>query len=229
MEKLHSKKIAGEKNGGNSTQKYVDVEEIRDGVIVLKSNSLRSVLLVSSINFDLKSTEEQDAIIQQYQGFLNSLDFPTQILINSRRLNVEPYLDFLGEKEKKQTNELLRLQISEYRNFIKNLTEVSNIMTKFFYIVVPFSPIENKEGGMFNKISTLFSPKQEIIKKRETFETYKNQLWQRVDHIIAGLSGIGLKIVPLQTEEIIELLYNSYNPNVFKSVIIKDVDKVELN
>jgi len=228
MERLHSKKISGEKSG-NSTQKYVDVEEIRDGVIVLKSGSLRSILLVSSINFDLKSTEEQDAIIQQYQGFLNSLDFPAQILINSRRLNVEPYLDFLGEKGKKQTNELLRLQISEYRNFIKNLTEVSNIMTKFFYIVVPFSPIETKEGGLFNKVSALLSPKQEIMRKRETFETYKNQLWQRVDHIIAGLSGIGLKIVPLQTEEIIELLYNSYNPNVFKSVIIKDVDKVELN
>lgn len=228
MENLHSKKNSAG-NGGNSTQKYVDVEEIRDGVVTLKNGSLRSILLVSSINFDLKSTEEQDAVIQQYQGFLNSLDFPTQILINSRRLNVEPYLDFLGDKEKKQTNELLRLQISEYRNFIKNLTEVSNIMTKFFYIIVPFSPIESKEGGIFNKITALISPKQEIMKKRETFETYKNQLWQRVDHIIAGLSGIGLKIVPLQTEEIIELLYNSYNPNVFKSVIIKDVDKVELN
>lgn len=227
MESLNSKKTA---NGGagNSTQRYVDVEEIKDGVVVLKNGSLRAILLVSSINFDLKSTEEQDAIIQQYQGFLNSLDFPVQILINSRRLNIDPYLDFLGEKEKKQTNELLRLQISEYKNFIKNLTEVSNIMTKFFYIVVPFSPVENKEGGVFNKISAMFSPKHEVLKKRETFETYKNQLWQRVDHISAGLNGIGLKLVPLKTEEIIELLYNSYNPNVYKGVVIKDVDKIEL-
>jgi hypothetical protein len=186
-------------------------------------------MLVSSINFDLKSTDEQDAIIQQYQGFLNSLDFSTQILISSRRLNIEPYLDFLGEKEKKQTNELLKLQISEYRNFIKNLTEISNIMTKLFYIVVPFSPIENKEGGIFDKVSSIFSPKQEISRKKENFETYKNQLWQRVDHVISGLSGIGLKIVPLKTEEIVELMYNSYNPNVYKSVIIKDVDKIELN
>ncbi len=229
MEKLHLKQNAGGGNSGSSTQKYVDVEEIRDGVIVMKNGSIRSILLVSSINFDLKSTEEQDAIIQQYQGFLNSLDFPAQILISSRKMNIEPYLDFLSEKGKKQTNELLRLQISEYKNFIKNLTEVSNIMTKFFYIVVPFSPIESKEGGLFNKISALFAPKQEIMKKRENFETYKNQLWQRVDHIIAGLSGIGLKIVPLQTEEIIELLYNSYNPNVYKGVIIKDIDQVELN
>jgi hypothetical protein len=228
METLSFKKTSESGGAGNSTQKYVDVEEIKDGVIVLKNGSLRSILLVSSINFDLKSTDEQDAIIQQYQGFLNSLDFPLQILINSRRLNVEPYLDFLGEKEKKQTNELLRLQISEYKNFIKNLTSVSNIMTKFFYIIVPFSPVENKEGGVFSKFSAIFSPKQEIIKKRETFETYKNQLWQRVDQISSGLGGIGLKIVTLKTEEIVELLYNSYNPNVFKSVIIKDIDKIEL-
>jgi len=101
-------------------------------------------------------------------------------------------------------------------------------MTKFFYIVVPFSPVESKEGGIFNKISAIFSPQQEVLKKREFFETYKNQLWQRVDHVISGLSGIGLKLVPLKTEEIIELLYNSYNPNVFKSVVIKDIDKIEL-
>ena len=227
MGNLNSKKTSGG-GSGNSTQKYVDVEEIKDGVIVLKNGSLRAVLLVSSINFELKSSDEQDAVIQQYQGFLNSLDFSTQIIINSRRLNVEPYLDFLKEKEKKQTNELLRLQISEYVNFIKNLTEVSNIMTKFFYVVVPFSPIETKEGGIFNKISAIFSPRKEVLQKREAFETYKNQLWQRVDHIVAGLSGIGLKLVPLKTEEIIELLYNSYNPSVSKNAIIKDIDKIEL-
>lgn len=229
MEFLHSKKLSSNGDSGESTHKYVDVEEIRDGIISLKNGSIRAVLLVSSINFELKSTDEQNAIIQQYQAFLNSLDFPTQILISTRRLNVEPYLEFLSGKERVQTNELLRLQISEYKNFIKNLTEVSNIMTKYFYIVVPFSPVENKEGGFFSKISAIFGPKQEIMKKREFFETYKNQLWQRVDHVITGLSGIGLKLVPLQTEEIIELLYNSYNPNIYKGVIIKDVDKIELN
>ena len=229
METLHSKKTSAGNDAGSSTQKYVDVEEVKDGVIVLKSGSLRSILLVSSINFDLKSSDEQDAIIQQYQSFLNSLDFPIQIIVSSRRLNIEPYLDFLGEKEKIQTNELLRLQVSEYKNFIKNLTEVSNIMTKYFYITVPFSPVETKEGGIFTKVSSIFSPRHQVMEKRESFETFKNQLWQRVDHIISGLSGIGLKIVPLETEEILELLYNSYNPNVYKSVIIKDVDKIELN
>ncbi|MDO8529686.1 MAG: hypothetical protein Q7S18_03385 [bacterium] len=228
MEKLHSNKISGNGGSGASTQKYVDVEEIKDGAVILKSGAMRAILLVSSINFELKSSDEQDAIIQQYQAFLNSLDFPAQIMINSRRLNIEPYLDFLGEKEKSQTNELLRLQMSEYRNFIKNLTEVSNIMTKSFYIIVPFSPVESEEGGIFGKISALFAPRQKVLKKRESFETFKNQLWQRVDHIISGLSGIGVKIVPLQTEEIIELLYNAYNPNVFKNAIIKDIEKIEL-
>ncbi len=227
MELLHSKKLSGGANGA-STQKYVDVEEIKDGVIVLKNGSLRMIILVSSINFDLKSTEEQDAIINQYQNFLNSLDFPVQIVVSSRKLNVKPYLEFLKAKEDQQANELLRLQISEYINFIKNLTEVSNIMSKFFYIVVPFSPSETKKGGFFEKISSIFNPKQVISQKRELFGTYENQLLQRADHIIAGLSGIGVKVTPLNTGEIIELLYNSYNPSVFTKSIVKETEKLEL-
>jgi len=227
MESLYSKKLSGG-TVGMSTQKYIDVEKIKDGVIVLKNGSLRSILLVTSINFDLKSTEEQDGIIAQYQNFLNSLDFPIQIMISSRRLNINPYLDFLTEKEKKQPNELLRLQISEYKNFIKNLTEVSNIMSKIFYIVVPFSPVESNQGGFFQKLLSIFNPKQATLAKREMFETYKSQLWQRVDHIVAGLSGIGVHIAPLNTEEIIELLYNSYNPSIYTSTIIKNISDIEL-
>ncbi len=227
MEFLNPKKASG-KNGGASTQKYIDVEKVEDGAIVLKNGALRAVLLVSSINFDLKSTEEQDSIIGQYQGFLNSLDFPVEILISSRKLNIQPYLDFLESKERQQTNELLRLQISEYRGFIKNLTEVSNIMSKSFYIIVPFSPIESKEGGFFEKISSIMNPKQVISQKKELFETYKNQLWQRVDHISESLSGIGVNIVPLKTEEAIELLYNSYNPSTYTNSIIKNIQDVEL-
>jgi hypothetical protein len=226
MELLHSKKLSGGEK--SSTQKYVDVEEIRDGVIVLKSGALRSILLVSSINFDLKSTEEQDAIIAQYQNFINSLDFPLQIIIGSRKLNIGPYLEFLKKKESQQTNELLQFQIVEYQNFIKNLTEISNIMSKFFYIVVPFSPVESEDQDFFKKFSSMLNPQRMIEEKREVFETYKNQLWQRVDHVIAGLSGIGLKIVPLKTEEIIELLYNSYNPSIYTNTIVKEMNKLEL-
>ncbi|HOF42483.1 MAG TPA: hypothetical protein PLF86_01385 [Candidatus Moranbacteria bacterium] len=227
MESLHSDKITSG-GGGLSTQKYVDVEEIRDGVIVLKNGSLRAVLLVSSINFDLKATEEQDAIINQYQNFLNSLDFPIQIVVSSRKLNITPYLDFLKKKEGELTNELLSLQLSEYRNFIKNLTDVSNIMSKFFYVVVPFYPIESSKGGFFDKFLGGKGSQSQVLRKRELFETYKNQLWQRVDHISAGLSGTGLKITMLKTEELIELLYNSYNPTTNSSSIIRGIEKVEL-
>lgn len=228
MELLHSNKLAGSESAA-STQKYVDVEEIKDGIVVLKNGSLRAVLMVSSINFDLKSTEEQDAIVAQYQNFLNSLDFPIEIVVNSRKLNIEPYLDTLKEAESRQTNELLRLQISEYTNFIKNLVEVSNIMSKNFYVVVPFSPIESKDSGIISKFSAIINPRQAVVQKRELFETYKNQIFQRVSHIIAGLSGSGVKVTLLRTEEVIELLYNSYNPTVHTNTIIKEIEKIELS
>lgn len=224
MELLKAKKNIG----ASSTQKYVDVEEMRDGVMVLKSGALRAVLLVSSINFDLKSSQEQDAIIAQYQAFLNSLDFPVQIVIQSRRFNIGPYLELLGDEEKQQENELLRFQIGEYKNFIRNLSEVSNIMSKFFYIVVPFSPVEDQEGGLMQKLFGIFRTKEATSMKGELFNTYKSQLLQRVDHVAAALSGAGVKVTQLNTEEIIELLYNSYNPSLFTTAVLKDTEKIEL-
>lgn len=212
----------------SSTQKYVDVDEIRDGIIVLKTGALRSVLLVSSLNFDLKSTEEQDAIISQYQAFLNSLDFPVQIIVSSRRFNIEPYLDRLSDEEKQQENELLRFQISEYKSFVKNLTEVSNIMSKYFYIVVPFSPVEDKQSGFVGKMLGIFSTKQAVSAQGNLFETYKSQLLQRVNHAATGLSGTGVHITALNTEETIELLFNSYNPSLFTAATIKNVEGIEL-
>ena len=228
MESLHSNSITSGGAGGASTQKYVDVEEVRDGTIILKDGSLRAVLLVSSINFDLKATEEQDSIISQYQNFLNSVDFPIQIMISSRKLNITPYLDYLKKKETQLTNELLSLQLAEYQNFIKNLTDVSSIMSKFFYVVVPFHPVENVKTGLFDRFFGATSSQMAVARRRELFDTYKNQLWQRIDHISAGLSGTGVQVVPLKTEELIELLYNSYNPTTRNNAIIKDVDKVEL-
>lgn len=227
METLHSDKIA-KKVSVSSTQQYLDVAEIKEDVIILKSGSLRSILAVSSINFELKSSDEQDAIINQYQEFLNSVDFPLQILISSRKLNMENYLSYLTEQEKKQPNELLRLQISEYRNFIGQLLVTTNIMEKNFYIVVPFSPIESKEKGFFTNFGNLLNPKQNIIEKRENLETYRNQLLQRVDHIIAGLAGIGLRIVPLKTQELIELLFTSYNPAIYNMVELKDATQLDI-
>lgn len=226
MESLYSKNLTS--GNGMSTQKYVDVEEVRDGVIVLKNGSLRAVLMVSSINFDLKATEEQDLIGNQYQNFLNSLDFPVQIVINSRKLNINPYLEFLKKKETQLTNELLSLQLGEYRNFIKNLAEVSNIMSKFFYVVIPFYPVELAKEGLMDKFFSSKNSQISVAKRRELFDTYKNQLWQRVDHVTAGLVTTGVSVVQLKTEELIELLYNSYNPSTHSTTILKDIDKVEL-
>lgn len=224
MELLKAKKNIG----ASSTQKYVDVEEMRDGVMVLKSGALRAVLLVSSINFDLKSSQEQDAIIAQYQSFLNSLDFPVQIVIQSRRFNIGPYVESLKDEERQQENELLRFQIGEYANFIKNLSEVSNIMSKYFYIVVPFSPAEDKQSGFFARLSGIFQPKKATSLKGELFDTYKSQLLQRVDHVAAALLSAGVKATQLNTEEIIELLYNSYNPSLYTTTVIKNPENIEL-
>ncbi|HMN19323.1 MAG TPA: hypothetical protein PKA31_01905 [Candidatus Moranbacteria bacterium] len=227
MESLHSQELSGQ-SGGASTQRYVDVEEVRDGVMVLKNGSLRAVLLVSSVNFDLKSSEEQDLIISQYQNFLNSLDFPIQIVVSSRKLNITPYLEYLKKQESKIANELLRFQLSEYQLFIKNLAEVSNIMRKFFYIVVPFYPAENVKAGLLDKLFIGKTPGQSQARRRELFETYKHQLAQRVDQVSAALAPTGVRLTQLNTEELIELMYNSYNPTTHSTTIIKDVDKVEL-
>lgn len=227
MEILSSKKITA--SSANSTsQQFVDVAEVKDDVIVLKNGTLRGVLNVSAINYDLKSTQEQEAIINQYKNFLNSLDFPIQILINSRKINIEKYLAFIERKEKDQPSELLRFQISEYKNFIQHLVSVSNIMDKNFYIIVPFSSIENREKSFWDTIGSILNPRKSIMEKREMFETCRNQLFQRLDHIIASLSGIGLKMAPLQTKELIELLYNSYNSNVFNLTELEDTRNLDL-
>jgi len=227
METLSSQKMS-KSPSGSATQQFLDVSEVKENIIVLKNGSFRLVLTVSAINFELKSSEEQEAIVSQYQNFLNSLDFPLQIVISSRKLNIEKYLDFISKEEKKQPNELLRLQISEYKNFIQQLVSVSDIMDKLFFIVIPFYPTENSEKGFFSNLMAYLNPKKNIIEKRETFETYKSQLLQRADHVTAGLSGVGLKIAPLQTQELVELLYNSYNPNVFEISELGDVSALEL-
>lgn len=227
MEDLYSSKMT--KNVSSATtQKFVDVAEVKDNVMVLKNGSLRAVLAVSAINYELKSTDEQTAIISQYQNFLNSLDFPIQIMVNSRKMNIDGYVDFISQKEKEQPNELLRLQTSEYTRFIKELVSVSNIMDKMFYIIVPFSPIESVESGFLSNVMSRFNPQKNILEKRENFETYKNQLFQRVDHVITALSATGVKIIPLETQDIIELLFNAYNPKIFESSNLADINKLEL-
>lgn len=194
-----------------STQDFLEFEDIKDGIIILKNKALRSVLMTSSLNFALKSEDEQNAIIYQFQNFLNSLDFSCQIVIQSRKLNIIGYLDKLKEIEKLEKNDLLKTQIGEYINFVDGIVERGTIMQKSFYVVVPFSILETKD------ISARESRKgfTRIIKTltKEEFERSKIQLMQRVEFVILGLRGCGIDAVPLTTLEIIELLWSLHHPS----------------
>lgn len=133
------------------TQDFVPIKEVRDGVVILKDGSMRAVLLASSINFALKSQDEQQSILYQFQNFLNSINFSVQIFVQSRRLDIGPYINLLEDRIKFQSSELMKTQTREYMDFIRNLTESVNIMTKSFFIVIPYTPaIINQKGGMLS-------------------------------------------------------------------------------
>ena len=189
-------------------QQKITIEDIRDGVIIMPGGDLRGILIASSVNFSLKSTEEQDALIFKYQGFLNSLDFPVQILMVSRHLNIDEYLASIEQKRKEQTNELLRIQIAEYLDFIKNLVQVGNIMDQSFYVIVPLPKVEKKESGIAEKLGLFQKTGNEEIK---SFDELKTQLWQRLEYVAGGLAGMGIKSAPLNSEEITQLFYRLYN------------------
>lgn len=217
MDKFFREKEERKKNIA-SFQRYLDISEIKEGTVILKNQNLRAVLMVSSINFALKSQEEQDAIIYHFQNFLNSLDFSIQIIVSSRKLNIEDYYKTLMIREKEQSNELLKIQIGEYRNFIKDLIEMSNIVNKTFYIIVPYSPSEELVQAGKSFLANLTQPggakKGENSFRSEDFAKNRNQLMQRVQHIASGLSGVGVKMTALNTQELIELFYTIYNPEI---------------
>lgn len=205
-----------------STQQSVAVQEIRDGVIFLKNGSFRQLLMVSGVNFDLKSETEQDLMTYAYQNFLNALDFSVQIFIHSRRLNIDSYLQKLQERHHQETNELLKTQIAEYIEFIKSFVANNAIMDKSFFVAVPYDPVYLPKAakgimGFFKKGKKLVSQNQKNqIPQTEDVQQNLQQLNQRVDQVIAGLQQIGLRVVPLGTEETIELIYNLYNPQLIE-------------
>lgn len=198
-----------------AAQEFLPIEAIHDGVVILKGGQgLRAVLMVSSLNFSLKSEEEQDALVYQYESFLNSLDFPLQFVVQSRRLNIHPYLDTLAERRKEESNELLRIQIGEYAEFVKSFVEMTSIVSKTFFAAIPFTPsIAARGGGIIRGITSLLGgPKAAPANGDGEFDQWKNQLLQRVDAVAAGLKRLGLRAAPLGTEELIELFYGLYNP-----------------
>jgi len=193
------------------SQTIVDIEAIREGVVVLKNGALRAVLMASALNFELKSQTEQEAIIAAYQDFLNSLDFPIQEVVHSRRLDIEAYLGSLSERARNETNELLRIQSEEYVGFVRGFVELANIMEKFFYVVVPFALSEKRDGGLFSGLAQLWGGAKSVM-ATERFLEYKAQLWQRVELVIAGLARLGVRAVPLTNDELLELFYGLYRP-----------------
>ncbi len=195
----------------NSTpiQKHLDIKEIKNDVIILKSKELRAVLMANSLNFSLKSAEEQDAIVYRYQEFLNSLDFSIQILTSSRQFDITEYIESLEKRQARQENDLLKIQTAEYIDFIKSLSEIANIMASSFYLVVPYTPNVFKKGGF---LSGLFGKKKKSEAENQHFQTLKNSLWQRVEFVATGLSSMGIRTAPLKTDELIELFYKLYNP-----------------
>jgi len=195
-----------------AAQSFVPIKEVRNGVIVLKDGGLRAVLIASSINLSLKASDEQ------VQNFLNGLDFPTQIVIQSRRLDIRPYLLMLDGRLKEQTEPLLKIQTKEYIDFIKSFTDEVNIMTKTFFVVVPYSSsVINAKSGLMDSILSGGTQKKPVDDSKKavdlaTFEEKRSQLEQRTNVIISGLSGIGIRSSVLKTDEVVELFYKTFNP-----------------
>ncbi|MBI4127523.1 MAG: hypothetical protein HY459_00480 [Parcubacteria group bacterium] len=229
-ETLISSKLA-RKPSTLSTQAYLDIAEIRDSTVVLKNGAMRAVLMVSSVNFALKSPEEQNAIIYAYQNFINSLNFPVQVVIHSRHLDITKYLEQLKQREKEQLNELLRIQTAEYHEFVKSLVELSDIMTKSFYAVVPYFPPDIIQEGLVSRLRNAIFPaqKETFSHSAANFERHKVQLWRRVDYITSGLLELGLKVVALNTEELIELYYISYNPDTAATIRLGRINEISFD
>lgn len=204
------------------TQEIIPIKEIRDGVVILKDGSLHIVLMASTLNFALKSEDEQNAIIFQYQNFLNSLDFPVQFFIESRKLNISPYIATLEEAERQHINELLKIQTREYIEFVKNFVKSTSIVSKTFYLVVSYtsSAIGGSEGLLGKAIKGFKTQDQD---SSDQFDKNKIQLQQRADVVAQGLARAGVRVVVLNTEELIELFYKLFNPGELERETIASV------
>ena len=199
-----------------ATQDFVPVKEVRDGIIILKDGSFRALLMTSSLNFGLKSAENQQAIIVQFQNFLNSLDFSVQLFIESRRLDIRPYIALLEERYKNQATDLMKVQTREYIEFVKSFTESASIMTKTFFVIVSYSPAPLQGKGGVTEMASKFLTHQEHVekaqKKQDDFEESRSQILQRLSVVEQGLVRCGIRAVQLGTEEVVELFYKMFNP-----------------
>ncbi len=211
---------------GASTQDHLPVAGIQDGVVIMNDTSVRAILRVQPINFELKSEAEQNAIIYSYQSFLNSLDFPVEIVINSKKLDLERYLRKLEEQKKNLSSDLLRIQIEDYVNFVRRLITIANIMAKRFYVVVSYAAVTGAKASSGFSLSTVLGiggGNTQATLYQDQFDRYKAELGNRANIVSAGLTRVGLRVEPLTTQEIIELLYGAYNPDIAQEERLTDV------
>ncbi len=221
------------KNHPHSTQNSLQIAEIRDGIVIMNDGSFRSVVMVKSVNFDLMSPQEKEAVEFSYQGFLNSLFFPIQIFIRSQKVDLRPYVEKLDKIRAEHDNMLLALLMEDYIAYIDNLSQQTNIMDKKFYVVIPFFPtVEVQQaltksknflggiGGLLNKSD------QHVVINEADLESAKTELRNRVEAVLAGLQQCGVQGLPLDTQELIELYYDTYNPDTATRQQLKDFNNM---
>jgi len=209
----------------------LEIAEIRDGIVIMKDGSYRSIIMVKPINFDLMSGQEREAVEYSYQGFLNALYFPVQIFIHSVRVDINPYLTRLGKIRQEQDNMLLAMLTDDYINFMSNLAEQTNIMDKRFYVVAPYFPTVDAQKAItqsknfFTGIGALFNTKQvQVVINEADLEKAKDELKNRVQALLGALLQCGVQGLPLDTQELIELFYNTYNPDTATRQNLQDFD-----
>lgn len=219
------------KDKKESTQMHLKVAEIHDNTLILKNGGLRTILKTSSVNLNLKSEEEQNAVIYSYQNFLNTLEFPIQIVIRSKRLDLEHYIEKLKKIGIKQMNPLLQKQTFEYIEYITRLVEYADIMEKQFYVIIPQDPFGQEHRGFLKSFLENIFPQDKVSKiqqRQRQFDELKKRLTQRANMVRSGLEGCGLRVQELNTEELIELFYETYNPLTSRSQKIEPDDEFAL-
>jgi type IV secretory pathway VirB4 component len=213
-----------------STQESLLISEIRDGIVVMRDGSLRAVVMGSAINFDLMSPEERDSVEYAYQTFLNSLHFQIQILIKSQKIDLDPYLEKLSLLRQDQDNQLLATLMDDYISNIRALVEEVNIMDKQFFVIIPYYPpamAKIKNGNVFTAMASAFKPPTVMTVNEADFNQFKEELSQRVQLVMGGLSQMGIRSIPLNTQELIDLYYTSYNPDVAQTQKLVDAGQIQ--
>jgi hypothetical protein len=217
----------------NSTQNTLQIAEIRDGIVIMNDGSYRCVVMVKSINFDLMSQQEQEAVEYAYQGFLNSLYFPVQIFIRSQKVDLQPYIEKLDKIRTEHDNMLLALLMDDYIGYIDQLAQQTNIMDKKFYLVIPYFPVTDVQKALtqsknfFTGFAQLFSTKEShVVINEAELEKAKSELRNRVQAVLGGLQQTNIQGLPLDTQELIELYYDTYNPDTATRQQLKNFDNL---